>query len=80
LLTVRYKAAAPFLADPSQFVTVSACARRERMAYPQAIGTFPRQAFDYVWVIQQQNEAADYRGLQPVWQSGRSALYRVTTE
>jgi len=80
LLTVRYKAAAPFLADPSQFVTVSACARRERMAYPLAIATFPRKAFDYVWVIQQPNEAADYRGLQPVWQSGRSALYRVTTE
>jgi len=80
LLTVRYKVAAPFLADPSQFVTVSACARRERMAYPQAISTFPRAAFDYVWVIQQPTEAADFRGLQPVWQSGRSALYRVTTE
>lgn len=80
LLTVRYKGAAPFLADPSQFVTVSACARRERMAYPQAIATFPRQAFDYVWVIQQPDEAADDRGLQPVWRSGRSALYRVTRE
>jgi len=80
LLTVRYQAAAPFLADPSQFVTVSACARRERMAYPLAIATFPRAAFDYVWVIQQPNEAADYRGLQPVWRSGRSTLYRVTKE
>ncbi len=80
LLTVRYKAAAPFLADPSQFVTVTACARRERMAYPQAIATFPRGAFDYVWVIQQPDEAADFRGLQPVWRDGRSALYRVTTE
>ena len=80
LLTVRYKAAAPFLADPSQFVTVTACARRERTAYPLAIATFPRQAFDYVWVIQQPDEAADDRGLQPVWRSGRSALYRVTRE
>jgi hypothetical protein len=50
------------------------------MAYPQAIATFPRAAFDYVWVIQQPDEAADYRGLQPVWRSGRSTLYRVTTE
>ncbi len=80
LLTVRYQEAAPFLADPSQFVTVTACARRERLAYPLAIATFPRAAFDYVWVIQQPDEAADDRGLQPVWRSGRSALYRVTTE
>jgi hypothetical protein len=80
LLTVKYRAAEPFVADPSQFVTVTACARRERMAYPLAIATFPRAAFDYVWVIQQPDESADFRGLQPVWRSGRSALYRVTTE
>ncbi len=80
LLTVTYTAAAPFLADPSQFVTVSACARRERTAYPLAISTFPRAAFDYVWVIQQPDEAADDRHLTPVWRAGRSVLYRVTTE
>lgn len=80
LLTVTYDAAKPFAADPSQFVTETLCARAERTAFPRAIASFPRGAFDYVWVIQQPDESADDRGLQPVWRSGRSVLYRVTTE
>lgn len=80
LLTVTYAAAGRFAADPSQFVIETRCERRERMAFPRALATFPRTAFDYVWVIQQPDEAADFRGLQPVWRSGRSALYRITTE
>lgn len=80
LLTVRYAAAEPFAADPSQFVTTKACATRERTGFARALATFPRAAFDYVWVIQQPDEAANFNGLQPVWRDGRSALYRVTTE
>lgn len=80
LLTVEYGAAGNFASDPSQFVIETRCARRERMAYSRAIAAFPRAAFDFVWVIQQPREAADERGLKRVWQSGRSTLYRVTTE
>lgn len=80
LLTVTYAAAGRFAADPSQFVIEARCERRERMALSRAIASFPRAAFDFVWIIQQPDEAADFQGLRPVWRSGRSALYRVTTE
>lgn len=79
LIKVRYAAAGAFSADPSQFVVVPACARRERRAFDQALAQFPRAAFDYVWVIQQPKGAYDMKGLEPVWRQGRSALYRVVT-
>lgn len=80
LLRVTYGSAGRFAADPSQFVIETRCERRERMGFKRAMASFPRAAFDYVWVIQQPREGADMGGLTPVWQSGRSALYRVTTE
>lgn len=80
LLTVTYKAAGNFASDPSQFVIEARCERRERMAFSRAMASFPRAAFDYVWIVQQPQEAADYRGLRRVWRKGNSALYRVTTE
>lgn len=80
LLTVTYAGAGAFASDPSQFVIETQCERRERMAFPRAMATFPRAAFDYVWVIQQPREAADFSGLRLVWRKGHSALYRVTTE
>lgn len=80
LLTVTYAQAGAFAADPSQFVTETSCARRERMAYPRAIASFPRGAFDHVWVIQQPDEVAELFDLHLVWHDGRSALYKVTTE
>jgi len=80
LLSVTYKRAGAFGADPSQFVVESRCERIERMAFPRAIATFPRGAFDYVWAIYQPKEKADLSGLTPVWRGEYSVLYRVTTK
>ncbi len=77
LISVRYAAAGPFQSDPSQFVVQPRCARAERRAFADAIAQFPRGAFDYVWIIQQPETPADMKELEPIWQNGRSALYRV---
>ena len=77
LISVRYGAAGLFQSDPSQFVVQPRCARRERRAFPDAIAQFPRDAFDYVWIIQQPDTPVEMEGLQRIWQNGRSALYRV---
>jgi len=77
-LTVTYAAAGAFARDPSQIVVPEGCAKPGYRTIDQALRTFPRQAFDYVWLIRPPPyHAADARGLQPVWRSGDSVLYRV---
>lgn len=77
LLTVRYRGAAPFIADPSQFVVTPRCERHERRAFPKAVALLPRTGFDYLWIIQKPPAQADLSGFQLVWKKGNSALYRV---
>lgn len=77
LITVHYAAGGAFVADPSQFVVEPRCERAERKALPRAVASFPRDAFDYVWIIDQPEGAVDLTGLERVWHKGRSALYRV---
>ena len=78
LLSVHYQAAGRFDNDPSQFVTEKRCERFDRMWFARAIKTFPRSAFDYVWVIGAPDDPAiDLSGLQSIWQQGHSALYRI---
>ena len=75
-LSVAYKAAMPFAADPSQLVYPVGC-RDQGRNLPHAIAIFPRAAFGHVWIIG--NRLADPRsaGLRPVWTNGHSALYEV---
>jgi hypothetical protein len=80
LITVHYPQGGAFVADPSQFVVEPRCERAERMALPRAIASFPRDAFDYVWVVEQPAGPVDLTGLERVWHKGRSALYRVVTK
>ncbi|MEZ0495969.1 hypothetical protein [Sphingomonas sp. IW22] len=78
LLTVRYPGARGFNHDPSQIVTDVKCAREWWRPIAVSLVRFPRDAFDYVWVVQ---PPAYHRrleaGLIPVWRSGTSALFRV---
>ncbi|MCD2323167.1 hypothetical protein LQ953_03945 [Sphingomonas sp. IC-56] len=78
LLTVRYAAAERFAHDPSELVTDVQCPREWWRPIPWALSRFPRDAFDYVWLIRP--PAYDPRfeqGLVPVWRDGSSALFRV---
>ncbi len=78
LLSVKYEEAGKFDNDPSQFVTERKCERFDRMWFTRAIQTFPRGAFDYLWVVGAPDDpAVDLSGLQPIWQQGRSSLYRI---
>ncbi|UYY57759.1 hypothetical protein [Sphingomonas sp. S2-65] len=78
LLTVRYAAAERFAHDPSELVTDVQCPREWWRPIPWALARFPRDAFDYVWLIRP--PAYDPRfeqGLVPVWRDGTSALFRI---
>ena len=78
LIGVDYPAGAPFTADPSQMVTNDSCVRHDWMTYTNAIARIPHAAFDYLWVIGTPREnRADMQGFTPIWQNGRSTLYRV---
>ena len=78
LIGVHYPAGAPFATDPSQMVTDDSCVRTDWMTFTKAVALIPHAAFDYLWVIDAPAEnKADLRGFTPVWQQGRSALYRV---
>jgi hypothetical protein len=79
LLTARYPDNGGwFSRDPSQQVLHRPCRGEKWLTLDDALRQLPRQAFDFVWLIQPPPyDPALTRGLQPVWQSGRSILYRV---
>jgi hypothetical protein len=78
LLHVRYRPGWPFIRDATQIVTPVRCRGEVWRTIDQALGQFPRDAFDYVWLITPPAyDAALTRGLEPVWRSGSSVLYRV---
>jgi hypothetical protein len=85
LLTARYHAPG-FAEDPSQVVTAGQCSRKPGeplFGHPiaQALATFPRDRFDYVWLVRPpQFNPRLLAGLKPIWRGGSegtSGLYRV---
>jgi len=78
LLGVHYPAAGPFHRDPSQMAVADDCVRRDWRRLTDALAAFPREAFDYVWVINPPpSDTVDYSGLTPGWRWQQSALYRI---
>jgi hypothetical protein len=78
LLSLRYRAAGYFAADPSQIVRPNNCPDRLHQTIDRALATLPRNDFDFVWLIDP--PAYDPRlvaDLQPVWRNGTSILYRL---
>jgi ATP-binding cassette subfamily B protein len=61
-----------------KIVTLRRCRGEIWRTIDQSLATFPREAFDYVWLIQPPPyDPRLTQGLQPVWRNGRSVLYRV---
>jgi hypothetical protein len=78
LLQVRYRAGWPYIRDPSEVVTSRHCRREVWRTLDTSLATFPRDAFDYVWIIDPPDyDASLTAGLMEVWRDGRSVLYRV---
>lgn len=80
LLTVRYADAKRFAHDPSQIVTDVQCPREWWRPVAWALTRFPRDAFDYVWMIRPpQFDQRFLQGLVPLYADERShsGLYRV---
>jgi hypothetical protein len=90
-LRVHYTAADPFRVDPSKDVFSNECLAKLAAPSPNSavklksaehgISDFPRQAFDYVWLIRPEDFAAGPRpGLDLIWRGRDSLLYRVRKE
>jgi hypothetical protein len=78
LLQIRYKGAAGFDRDPSQFMTGEACVRNDWRSIEQAMAILPRNAFDYIWLIgTPEGDIFDYSGLSAVWRDKGSIVYQI---
>ena len=78
LLTIRYRAPGFFAYDRSEEVTPDRCPNGVLKTIDQSLAEVPREAFDYIWLI----DVPDYdrrltKGLTRVWQGAGSELYRV---
>ena len=77
-LTTRYAAAKRYQHDPSQIVTGRRCPGEWWHPVSVALQQFPRDAFDYVWLLNPPPyDAALTQGLRPIWRDGRNVLFRV---
>ncbi|MFN3943689.1 MAG: hypothetical protein ACK4K7_02010 [Allosphingosinicella sp.] len=78
LLDVHYRAGRPFIRDPSQIVTARRCGGEVWRPLSLALATFPREAFDYVWLIDPPPyDPALAEGLREIWRDGDSVLFAV---
>jgi hypothetical protein len=79
LLTARYPAPNHwFSRDPSQQVLARPCRGENWLTLDQSLALVPRDKFDHIWLISPPPfEPALANGLQEVWRSGASVLYRV---
>jgi hypothetical protein len=77
-LEIRYRDAGEFMADPSQLVLPNGCADGLHRTIDVALSSFPRGAFDFVWIV----HGAPYdrrltNGMTLLWRNGNSVLYRI---
>lgn len=88
LLRIRYERAGRFADDQSIFVTTAKClAQTERKSEKiqttrnmtkRVLLRFPRDAFDYAWMIQVDDfDMRERPGLTPIWRSEDAVLYKI---
>ena len=78
MLTADYPEGGRFSRDPSQLVTARRCFGQWWWPLDNSLYWLPRQAFDYVWLIDPpRHDPALLEGLNPIWRSGTSVLYQV---
>jgi hypothetical protein len=78
LMSIRYAPAGGFALDETQFYKPEQCRNDELMGIEPVLARFPREAFDYVWLLDvEPSEWPREDWLRPVWRSDRSILYRI---
>jgi hypothetical protein len=78
LLRTTYPAARGYAHDASQMVTQVKCRGEYWRSLDQSLAGFPRDAFDYVWLIRPPPyDPKLTRGMVPVWRNGDSVLFRI---
>lgn len=78
-LTTHYPAAKGFQHDPSEIVTDVKCRGEWWRPIGIALARFPRDAFDYVWMLNPPPfDPVLVQGMRPLWRGERgSVLYRI---
>ena len=77
-LKLKYRAPGYFASDPSQLARPNNCRDRGHLQINQSLAFLPRDAFDYVWLVDPPDfDPAFVAGLHEVWRGGGSILYRV---
>jgi hypothetical protein len=78
LLKVRYVVAGQFGMDSSQMVKPNDCRGRRRIwTIDRSLAAFPRDAFDYLWLVDPPAyDPALVSDFTPVWRGPHSILYR----
>jgi hypothetical protein len=78
LLSVNKPDALSFSADPSQFVSGNDSPGKTELTLDAALGVFPRNAFDYLWLIDPPAYNVKLtEGMTPIWRDGSDVLFRI---
>jgi hypothetical protein len=78
LMSLRYRGAGIFSADPSQIVRSPGCRVKNNWTVDRALSSIHRDRFDYLWMIDVgQYDQRLVEGMQPVWRGPGSILYRL---
>jgi hypothetical protein len=81
LLTITKSDAQGFVEDPGQIVVPNSCQRPDWQTIDDALQTFPRGAFDYVWLIEPPAYAQEnVRDMTLIWTNGQDMLYKVKSK
>jgi hypothetical protein len=78
LLDLKYHEPGYFASDPSQIVRPNICRDGLHRTIDESLRTLPRNAFDFVWLIDPPHyDPRLVEGMEPVWRGPHSILYRI---
>jgi hypothetical protein len=78
LLTIRKDDAPGYVEDPSQLVRDPGCPLPYWKTLDEALSGLPRNAFDYVWLIDPpRHDPRNLSGMTRLWTNGSDSLYRI---
>ncbi len=78
LLAIKKADAPGFDRDASQLVSTRRCYREPWRPLSTSLAKFPRDAFDYLWLIDPPAyDLALVQGMTRIWSNGRDVLYRI---